>query len=111
MSDNKELSKRIYPLFDRIAVVRDEAERMTKGGLHIADNAQEKPQGGTVVAVGTGKWEAGEVRLPIVRVGQRVLFGKYSGSEIDIDGTTITLMKEDEVMAILREGNDDDIPF
>ena len=93
---------KIRPLYDRIVVKRiEETERM-QGGLYIPDSAKEKPQEGEVVAVGKGKrLEDGKVVSLDVQVGDRILFGKYSGSDIKIDGQEVLIMREDEVLGIL----------
>lgn len=92
----------IRPLYDRLVVKRiEEAERM-QGGLHIPDSAKEKPQEGEVVAVGKGKrLEDGKVVPLDMQVGDRILFGKYSGSEIKLDGQEYLIMREDDVLGIL----------
>src|SRR5438477_6602163 len=92
----------IRPLYDRLVVKRiEETERM-QGGLHIPDTAKEKPQEGEVVAVGKGKrLEDGKVVPLDVQAGDRILFGKYSGSEIKLDGEEYLIMREDEVLGIL----------
>ena len=93
---------KIRPLYDRVVVKRiEETERM-QGGLYIPDSAKEKPQEGEVVAVGKGKrLEDGKVTPLDVQVGDRILFGKYSGSEIKLDGDDFMIMREDEVLGIL----------
>jgi chaperonin GroES len=92
----------IRPLYDRIVVKRiEETERM-QGGLHIPDSAKEKPQEGEVLAVGKGKrLEDGKLVSLDVQVGDRILFGKYSGSEITLDGQEYLIMREDDVLGIL----------
>ena len=94
---------KIRPLYDRIVVKRIESEaEKTHGGLFIPDSAKEKPQEGEVVAVGKGKrLEDGKVVPLDVQPGDRILFGKYSGSEIKIDGEEYLIMREDEVLGIL----------
>ncbi|EKD51573.1 MAG: hypothetical protein ACD_62C00227G0004 [uncultured bacterium] len=94
---------KIRPLHDRIIVKRLEEEQKTKGGIIIPDSAKEKPQEGKVLAVGNGKTlEDGKV-LPLdVKVGDKVLFSKYSGTEIKIDGEEYLIMKEDDVQAIVE---------
>ena len=94
---------RIRPLYDRIVVKRIENDNeKTQGGLYIPDAAKEKPQEGEVVAVGKGKrLEDGKVVPLDVQPGDRILFGKYSGSEIKIDGDEYMIMREDEVLGIL----------
>src|ERR1700712_3109988 len=92
----------IRPLYDRIVVKRVEEQEQKVGGLFIPDTAKEKPQEGEVVAVGKGKrLEDGKVVPLDVKVGDRILFGKYSGSEIKIDGIDCLIMREDEVLGIL----------
>ncbi len=94
----------IRPLYDRIVVKRIEDEKENKiGGLFIPDSAKEKPQEGEVVAVGKGKrLEDGKVVPLDVQKGDRILFGKYSGSEIRIDGEELLIMREDEVLGVLE---------
>src|ERR1700716_4364390 len=92
----------IRPLYDRIVVKRIENEETMQGGLHIPDSAKEKPQEGEVVATGKGKrLEDGKVVPLDVQVGDRILFGKYSGSDIKIDNVEYMIMREDEVLGIL----------
>jgi chaperonin GroES len=93
----------IRPLYDRIVVKRIESDaEKTLGGLYIPDSAKEKPQEGEVVAVGKGKrLEDGKVVPLDVQAGDRILFGKYSGSEIKLDGNEYLIMREDEVLGIL----------
>jgi len=95
----------IRPLYDRIVVKRIEAEaEKTSGGLYIPDSAKEKPQEAEVVAAGKGKrLEDGKVVPLDVQVGDRILFGKYSGSEIKIDGVEYLIMREDEVLGIINK--------
>jgi chaperonin GroES len=94
---------KIRPLYDRIVVKRIEnTEEKTQGGLFIPDSAKEKPQEGEVVAVGKGKrLEDGKVIPLDVQAGDRILFGKYSGSDIKLDGQEYLIMREDEVLGIL----------
>ena len=93
---------KIRPLYDRIVVKRIEEKEQMQGGLYIPDTAKEKPQEGEVVAVGKGKrLEDGKVVVLDVQVGDRILFGKYSGSEIKLDGEEYLIMREDEVLGIL----------
>jgi chaperonin GroES len=91
------------PLHDRVLVRRVEAEEKTKGGIIIPDTAKEKPQEGEVVAVGPGgRDEAGKL-IPIdLKAGDRVLFGKWSGTEVKIDGEELLIMKESDVMGVLE---------
>ncbi len=93
----------IRPLYDRIVVKRIEEQETKIGGLFIPDSAKEKPQEGEVVAVGKGKrMEDGKVVPLDVQKGDRILFGKYSGSEIRIDGQELVIMREDEVLGVLE---------
>jgi chaperonin GroES len=93
---------KIRPLYDRIVVKRIEEKEQMQGGLYIPDTAKEKPQEGEVVAVGKGKrLEDGKVVALDVQVGDRILFGKYSGSDIKLDGEEYLIMREDEVLGIL----------
>ncbi len=93
----------IRPLYDRIVVKRIEQAEQVQGGIIIPDTAKEKPQEGEVVAVGQGKrLESGKVVAPDVKAGDRILFGKYSGNEIKIDGQEYIIMREDEVLGILE---------
>jgi chaperonin GroES len=96
----------IRPLHDRIVVKRiDEEVEKTAGGLFIPDSAKEKPQQGEVVAVGNGKRnDKGERDALDVKAGDRILFGKYSGSDIKIDGVEYLIMREDEVLGVLEGG-------
>ena len=94
---------KIRPLYDRIVVQRLEDKETVRGGIIIPDSAKEKPQEGKVLAVGKGKLlEDGKVMPLDVRVGQKVLFGKYAGSEIKLDGEEYILMREDEILGILE---------
>src|SRR5215471_7147436 len=94
---------KIRPLYDRIVVKRVETQEQKVGGLFIPDSAKEKPQEAEVVAVGKGKrLEDGKVIPLDVQVGDRILFGKYSGSDIKIDGEELLIMREDEVLGILE---------
>src|SRR6185295_16986689 len=95
-------SMKIRPLYDRIVVKRIEQQEQMHGGLYIPDTAKEKPQEGEVVAVGKGKrLEDGKVIALDVAVGDRILFGKYSGSDIKLEGEELLIMREDEVLGIL----------
>src|SRR6201988_3110091 len=94
---------KIRPLYDRIVVKRIEQKEQMQGGLYIPDSDKEKPQEGEVVAVGKGKrLEDGKVVPLDVQKGDRILFGKYSGSEIRIDGEELLIMREDEVIGVLE---------
>ena len=91
------------PLHDRVLVERVAEETKSAGGILIPDNAREKPQQGIVTAVGPGAvLENGNVRAPDVKKGDRILFGKYSGSELKLDGKEYVIMKEEDIMAVLK---------
>ena len=93
---------KIRPLHDRVIVKRMEEERTTAGGIVIPDSATEKPIQGKVTAVGKGKIsENGDVRPLDVKVGDKVLFGKYSGTEVKLDGEEVLVMREEDIMAII----------
>ncbi len=95
---------KIRPLQDRVIVKRIEEEEKTKGGLIIPDTAKEKPQEGRVVAVGKGKVnEDGKITPLDIKVNDRVLFGKYSGSEINIDGEEHLIMREDDILGVIEK--------
>ena len=92
----------IRPLHDRVIVRRMEEERKSAGGIVIPDSATEKPSRGEVLAVGSGKvLDNGDVRSLAVKVGDQVLFGKYSGTEVKVDGQEVIVMREDDIMAVL----------
>ncbi len=94
---------KIRPLGDRILVKRIKEEEKTKGGIIIPDSAKEKPQEGKVVAVGKGKvTEDGKLVAPEVKAGDKVLFGKYSGSEIKLDGEDHLILREDDILGVLE---------
>lgn len=93
---------KIRPLADRVVVKRIEQEEKTKGGIIIPDTAKEKPVEGLVVAAGNGKTlKNGKVRPPAVKAGDRVLFGKYAGTEVKLDGVEHVILTEDDVLAIV----------
>jgi len=93
----------LRPLQDRIIVKRLEEENMTAGGLYIPDTAKEKPQKGEIVAVGKGKiTEAGKVIPVDLKAGDIVLFGKYAGTEIKIDGVDYLIMREDDILGVVE---------
>jgi len=92
----------LKPLYDRVVIKRTEEEKMSAGGIVIPDSATEKPIKGEVIAVGEGKaLDNGSVRAPKVKVGDQVLFGKYSGTEVKLDGTDFLVVKEDDIFAII----------
>ena len=93
----------IRPLHDRVIVRRMEEETLSAGGIVIPDSATEKPSRGEIIAVGNGKInDAGEVRPLDVKVGDTVLFGKYSGTEVKVDGEDLLVMREEDVMGVLE---------
>ena len=93
----------IRPLHDRVIVKRMEEERTSAGGIVIPDSATEKPIRGEITAVGNGKVnESGEVRPLDVKVGDQVLFGKYSGTEVKVEGEDLLVMREDDIMAVIE---------
>ena len=95
---------KIRPLHDRVIVKRLEEERTSPGGIVIPDTAAEKPVQGKVVAVGKGKiLEDGTVRALDVKVGDKILFGKYSGTEVKVDGDDLLVMREEDIMAIIEK--------
>jgi chaperonin GroES len=97
------MATNITPLHDRVIVRRIEEGEQVRGGIIIPDTAKEKPQEGEVVAAGEGKYKEDGTRQPLdVKRGDRVLFGKYSGSEIKIDGEELLIMREDEILGIIE---------
>ena len=95
---------KIRPLHDRVIIKRLEEERTSPGGIVIPDSATEKPIRGKVIAVGKGKiLEGGEVRPLDVKVGDHVLFGKYSGTEVKVEGEDLLVMREEDVMAVIEK--------
>ena len=94
---------KIRPLHDRVIVKRLEEERVSAGGIVIPDTAAEKPVQGKIMAAGKGKTlEDGSVRALDVKVGDKILFGKYSGTEVKVDGDDLLVMREEDVMAIIE---------
>ena len=94
---------KIRPLYDRIVVQRIEEKETVRGGIIIPDSAKEKPQEGKVLAIGKGKRLEDGTLLPLdLQVGQRILFGKYSGNDIKLEGDEYLLMREDEVLGVLE---------
>ncbi|MCG5051922.1 MAG: co-chaperone GroES [Myxococcales bacterium] len=95
---------KVRPLYDRVLVRRVAEEEKTKGGIIIPDSAKEKPAEGEVVAVGNGKvTDGGDLRKLEVKKGDRILFGKYSGNEIKIDGVEHLILREDEVLGVIEK--------
>jgi chaperonin GroES len=99
----KEELMNIRPLHDRLIVKREAEERKSPGGIVIPDTAAEKPVFGKVIAVGKGKsLENGQVRALDIRVGDKILFGKYGGTEVKVDGDELVVMREEDVMAVVE---------
>jgi chaperonin GroES len=95
---------KFLPLHDRVVIERVEAEARTAGGIIIPDTAQEKPQQGKVIAVGPGGRDESGKLIPIdIKVGNRILFGKWSGAEVKIEGVEYLIMKESDIMGVLVE--------
>ena len=95
---------KLRPLHDRVVIKRLEEERTSPGGIVIPDSAAEKPIRGEVLAVGPGKiLDSGELHKPAVGVGDKVLFGKYSGTECKLDGDELVVMREDDIMAVIED--------
>ena len=93
---------KVRPLYDRLLVRRIEEKETVKGGIIIPDTAKEKPEEGTVIAVGNGKILENGTKVPLdVKAGDKILFGKYSGTDIKIDGKEVVILREDEVLAVL----------
>jgi chaperonin GroES len=102
MATKNATSAKVAPLADRVVVKALEETETMRGGLYIPDTAKEKPQQGEVIAVGPGRFEKGE-RVPMeVKVGNKVLYGKYSGTEVTIDGEQVLILRESDVLAIVN---------
>ena len=94
---------KLRPLHDRVIVQREEEERTSPGGIVIPDTATEKPIQGKVLAVGNGKiLDGGDVRALDVKVGDKILFGKYSGTEVKVEGEDLLVMREEDIMAVVE---------
>ena len=93
---------KVQPLGDRVLIKQLDAEEKTKGGIILPDTAKEKPQEAEVVAVGKGKVEDGKTIAPEVKAGDKVLYGKYSGTEIKVDGEEFIIVKEEDILAIIK---------
>jgi chaperonin GroES len=98
------MSQKFTPLHDRVLIRRVEEADTVRGGIIIPDSAKEKPQEGIVIAVGTGKFEKGQTIPLAVKDGDHVLFGKYAGTEIKIDGEELLIVREEEILGILSGG-------
>ena len=102
MTARKGVTMKVRPLHDRVVVRRIEEKETAKGGLIIPDTAKEKPQEGEVVAVGNGKILENGTKIALdVKVGDKILFGKYTGTDVEIDGEDVLILREDEVLAVL----------
>ena len=100
MAAKKENAVKLRPLDDRVVVKRLEAEEKTSGGIILPDSAKEKPQKGEVIAVGAGKLlDNGQRATPDVKVGDTILFGKWSGTEVKVDGEELLIMREGDILA------------
>src|SRR6266849_5068433 len=101
---------KVRPLHDRMVVRRIEEKETAKGGIIIPDTAKEKPQEGEVLAVGNGKILENGTKIALdVKVGDKILFGKYTGTEIKIDGEDVLILREDEVLAVLAQSSQEQI--
>ena len=101
MASSSKAKIKIHPLADRVVIRPLEDTETMRGGLYIPDTAKEKPQQGEIIAVGKGRTEKGE-RVPMeLKVGEKVLYGKYSGTEITLDGEQVLIIKESDVLAII----------
>jgi chaperonin GroES len=96
------MAARMRPLHDRVIVKRIEEEERTKGGIIIPDTAKEKPQEGRVVAVGPGRTDDGKVIKLDVKAGDRILFSKYAGTEVKLDGEEHIIMREDDILGVIE---------
>ncbi len=102
MAEKQDKKLKIRPLHDRVLIKRLNEEEKSRGGIIIPDTAKEKPHEGKVVAVGKGRLEEGKVIPLDVRVGDRILFSKYSGNEVKIEGEEHLILKEDEILGVLE---------
>jgi chaperonin GroES len=101
MANNSAVSAKVAPLADRVVIKATEESEQMRGGLYIPDTAKEKPQQGEIVAVGPGRFDEGK-RVPMdVKVGDKVLYGKYSGTEVTIDGQQLLILRESDVLAVI----------
>ncbi len=102
MASKTKTAVNVEPLADRVVVLPLEEEEQMRGGLYIPDTAKEKPQSGKIIAVGPGKLSEEGVRIePDVKVGQTVLYGKYSGTEVTVEGEDYLILRESDILAIL----------
>ena len=94
---------KIRPLHDRVVIRRSEEDRTSPGGIVIPDTAKDKPVFGEVIAIGTGKHsDSGQLRPLVIKVGDKVLFGKYSGTEVKVAGEELVVMREDDIMGVVE---------
>ena len=101
MATKTQASTKVAPLADRVVVKASEDTEQMRGGLFIPDTAKEKPQQGEIIAVGPGRFEK-DVRVPMeLKVGDKVLYGKYSGTEVTVDGEALLILRESDVLAVL----------
>ena len=101
MATKSAAAVRVSPLADRVVVRAIEESEQMRGGLYIPDTAKEKPQQGDIVAVGPGRYEDGKRIPPDVKVGDKVLYGKYSGTEVTLDGDQVLILRESDVLAVI----------
>ena len=95
---------KIKPLSDRVVVIRSEEKEKSAGGIIIPDTAKEKPQKGSVAAVGPGKWDENGKRIqPDVKKGDHILFGRYAGSEVNIDGVEYLILRTDDILGVIEK--------
>jgi chaperonin GroES len=101
--DHKVAEVKVKPLFDRIVVRREETKEVVMGGIVIPDTAKEKPMEGTVIAVGQGRrGDSGEFIAPVVKEGDKILLGKYSGTEVKVNGEDLVIIREDDILAVIE---------
>ena len=94
---------KVRPLFDRIIVRREEAKEVVQGGIVIPDTAKEKPLEGIIIAVGQGRRnDAGDFVAPVVKEGDKILIGKYSGTEVKVNGEDLVIIREDDILAVIE---------
>ena len=102
MATKSAASTKVSPLADRVVIKALEETEQMRGGLYIPDTAKEKPQQGEIIAVGPGRYEK-NVRVPMeVKVGDKVLYGKYSGTEVTVDGESLLILRESDVLAVIN---------
>ena len=101
MASKSATGAKVNPLADRVVIKATEESEQMRGGLYIPDTAKEKPQQGEIIAVGPGKYEDGKLIPMGVKVGDKVLYGKYSGTEVTIDGEQLLILRESDVLAVI----------